>query len=317
MKSIYAQIQKVSKTNSNIYISGETGTGKSLIARLIHQNSPRAKHPFICVHCGAIPESLLESELFGHEKGSFTGADQTKLGKFELANKGTIFLDEIGTMPLVAQIKLLQIIQERKNVRVGGSKEHHVDVRIISASNEDLQQLCDEGKFRKDLYYRLNVFPIYLPALRDRKEDIPLLVNTFIKKLNQQHQSQIKGIHPKAVTLLIKYHWPGNIRELENILERAFILEESDVLCPSSFPREFEIVDHIDNKTNLISPKMTLKEIRTIEVNRIEKTYLKSLLAEYQGKISETASAAGITTRQLHKLLTKHGIKKEKYKKQV
>ena len=203
MKKLYEQILRVAETNSNIYISGETGTGKSLLAKLIHQNSHRNKHPFIGLHCGAIPDSLLESELFGYEKGAFTDAQTEKPGKFELAHKGTIFLDEVGTMPIVAQIKLLQIIQERKNTRIGGLKERDIDVRVISASNEDLQVLSDKGQFRKDLYYRLNVFPITLPALRERREDIPLLVNIFLKKLNHLHKKSVKGISPKAMELLM------------------------------------------------------------------------------------------------------------------
>ena len=215
---------------------------------------------------------------------------------------------------MVAQIKLLQIIQERKNIRIGGIKEIDIDVRVISASNEDLQTLSDEGKFRKDLYYRLNVFPLTLPPLRERREDIPLLVNNFLEKLNQLHNKQISGINPKAMDLLMKYHWPGNIRELENVLERAFILETSDILEPSNFPSEFEIVDNIEDDTVTVDSKRTLKEIRLIEINRIEKTYLRTLLADYKGRIEPTAKAAGISTRQLHKLLTKHGIKKEEFK---
>lgn len=313
MKKLYQQVQRVAETNSNIYISGETGTGKSLLAKLIHQNSTRKKHSFISIHCGAIPESLIESELFGYEKGAFTSAQTSKQGKFELANKGTIFLDEVGTMPFSAQVKLLQIIQERKNIRVGGIEEQNIDVRVISASNEDLQQLCEAGHFRKDLYYRLNVFPLELPPLRERKEDIPLLVATFINKLNQLHGKSIKGISPRAMDVLLKYHWPGNIRELENVLERAFILESSDILQPSNFPSEFEIINHIEGVSS-IDPKLTLKEIRIIESNRVEKLYLNTLLADYKGRIEPTAKAAGISTRQLHKLLTKHFIRKEEFK---
>ena len=174
--------------------------------------------------------------------------------------------------------------------------------------------MCDGGSFRKDLYYRLNVFPLILPPLRERKEDIPILVNTFIEKLNQLHNKQIFGINPKAMDLLVKYHWPGNIRELENVLERAFILESSDILEPSNFPSEFEIIDNIESDTTMVDSKRTLKEIRSIEINRVEKTYLRMLLSEYKGRIDPTAKAANISTRQLHKLLTKHKIKKEDFK---
>lgn len=314
MKKLYQQIQRVAETNSNIYISGETGTGKSLLAKLIHQNSPRKKEPFIGLHCGAIPDALLESEFFGYEKGAFTDAHSAKPGKFELANKGTIFLDEVGTMPMIAQIKLLQIIQDRKNSRIGSTKEIDLDVRVISASNEDLQHLCDEGRFRKDLYYRLNVFPVTLPPLRERREDIPLLVTTFLEKLNKLYNKKISGITPKAMDLLMAYHWPGNIRELENVLERAYILETSDILEPSNLPGEFGIVSQIKDDSVVFDANRTLKELRAIESSRVEKIYLRTLLADFKGRIEATAKAAGISTRQLHKLLSKHQIKKEDFK---
>lgn len=314
MKKLYAQLQQVAATSSNIYINGETGTGKSRLAKTIHQISARKKHPFIGIHCGAIPDSLLESELFGYEKGAFTDAHEAKLGKFELANHGTIFLDEVGTMPTVAQIKLLQIIQERKNTRIGSVEDLPIDVRVISASNENLQQLCNEGKFRKDLYYRLNVFPITLPPLRDRKEDIPLLTEEILARLNTQHNKAITKINTKSMDLLLKYPWPGNIRELENILERAYILETTDTLEPSNFPSEFDLLSRIDNPDPAIDAKRTLKEIRHIETSRIEKLYLQTLLTETKGRIEPTARLAGITPRQLHKLLTKHAIKKETFK---
>jgi DNA-binding NtrC family response regulator len=314
MKKLYEQVQRVSETNSNIFINGETGTGKSLLAKLIHQNSPRKNKPFIGLHCGAIPDALLESELFGYEKGGFTDAHIAKPGKFELAHMGTIFLDEVGTMPVVSQIKLLQIIQDRKNIRIGGVKERDIDVRIISASNEDLKMLADQGRFRNDLYYRLNVFPVTMPSLKERKEDIPLFVNVFLKKLNGMHQKSIQGVSPKAMDSLMKYHWPGNIRELENVLERAFILETSDVLQSENFPSEFQIVDRLEDATNFVDVPVTLKEFRVSEINRIEKIYLKTALGNFGGRISDTAKSAGISTRQLHKLMTKHGVTKEEFK---
>jgi len=314
MKKLYQQVQQVAETTSNIYISGETGTGKSLLAKLIHQNSHRNTSPFIALHCGAIPDALIESELFGYEKGAFTDAHESKPGKFELANKGTIFLDEVGTMPIVAQIKLLQILQERKSSRIGATADIDIDVRVISASNEDLKTLSEEGKFRKDLYYRLNVFPITLPPLRDRKEDIPLLADTFLKKLNSRHNKTITSISPTAMDLLLNYHWPGNIRELENVLERAYILETTQILDPSNLPREFELIHKIEIKGNAVDSKRTLKELRGIEINRVEKMYLSNVLSDCKGRIQATATAAGISTRQLHKLMLKHSIKKEDFK---
>jgi len=313
MKEVFNKIRSVSPTKSTVLLLGETGTGKSLMAKLIHQHSNRRDAQFISVHCGAIPDTLLESELFGHEKGSFTGAVRRKLGKFEIAKGGTIFLDEIGTITPTAQIKLLQILQDGTFQRVGGEETLEADVRVIAASNVDLKQMCDEGQFRKDLYYRLNVFPIEIPALSDRKEDIPSLSNTILKKLIQFSSKEINGIHPGVIDAFKAYDWPGNIRELENLIERAYILETSAELTPESFTNEL-----FESESNPVfipsSETLTLTQARQRGVEEIERNYLKDVLARHKGKIGESARAAGISTRQLNKLMNKYRIRKEEFK---
>jgi DNA-binding NtrC family response regulator len=313
MKEVFNKIRSVSPTKSTVLLLGETGTGKSLMAKLIHQHSNRRDAQFISVHCGAIPDTLLESELFGHEKGAFTGAVRRKLGKFEIAKGGTIFLDEIGTITPTAQIKLLQILQDGSFQRVGGEETLEANVRVIAASNVDLKQMCDEGQFRKDLYYRLNVFPIEIPSLRERKEDIPSLSNTVVKKLIQFSSKEINGIHPSIIDAFKAYDWPGNIRELENLIERAYILESSSILTQESFPN-----DLFDSETTRVfiptSNSMTLSEARQRGIEEIERNYLKDVLTRNRGRISHSAEEAGISTRQLNKLMNKYGLKKEKFK---
>jgi len=313
MKVVFEKIRAVASTKSTILLLGETGTGKGFTARFIHKLSLRKKERFIEVHCGAIPETLVESEMFGHEKGSFTGAIKRKLGKFEIAKNGTIFLDEIGTITPSAQIKLLQVLQDGIFHRVGGEEEIQAEVRIITATNIDLKQLCDERQFRSDLYYRLNVFPIELPPLKERKEDIPKLVEKILDKLNTFHLKGILEVHPKVLEAFLSYSWPGNIRELENIMERAYILENSSVLRPDNFPLDLFSIK-AEAVPGYINPALPLCQVRKQEISRIEKIYLDLLLKQYNGKIKITASAAGITTRQLHKLMTKHALKKEGYK---
>ncbi|MFB0522069.1 MAG: sigma-54-dependent transcriptional regulator [Desulfatiglandales bacterium] len=313
MKNVLDKIRSVAPTKSTVLLVGETGTGKGVLAKVIHRHSNRRDAQFINVHCGAIPDTLLESELFGHEKGSFTGAIRRKLGKFEIAMRGTIFLDEIGTVTPSAQIKLLQILQDGTFQRVGGEETIEADVRIIAATNTDLKEMCENGKFRKDLYYRLNVFPIEVPPLRDRVVDIPHLVEVFLEKMNRFNSKGIHEVSPHALEAFRNYAWPGNIRELENLMERAYILETSSVLTPESFPSElFELEDPLARVS--VDGWLTLAEVRHKGIEDIERHYLKELLAHHKGKIKDSAKEAGITTRQLHKLMKKHGIRKEQFK---
>jgi len=306
MKTVFEKVRSVATTRSTVLLIGETGTGKGELAKLIHRHSNRREAQFIAIHCGAMPDTLLESELFGHEKGSFTGAVKRKLGKFEIANGGTIFLDEVGTVTPSAQIKLLHVLQDRTFQRVGGEETIKVDVRIIAATNMDLKKMCDEGDFRKDLYYRLNVFPIEAPPLRDRIEDVPHLAEVFLAKMNRFNTKQV-------MEALMTYSWPGNIRELENLMERAYILESSPVLTPESFPSEL-----FGSETPLasvpVNPLLTLAEVRSKGVENIERLYLKQILGRNMGVIKNTAREAGITTRQLHKLMKKYDLRKEDFK---
>jgi DNA-binding NtrC family response regulator len=313
MKTVFEKIRSVSPTKSNVLLIGETGTGKSVLAKLIHQHSNRRDAQFISVHCGAIPDTLVESELFGHEKGAFTGAIKRKLGRFEIAKGGTIFLDEIGTITPSAQVKLLQVLQDGTFQRVGGEETLQTDVRVIAATNADLIKMCDDGRFRKDLYYRLNVFPIEIPALTERVEDIPPFVETFLKKLNKFSTKNIHGIDPRVLGAFSKYSWPGNIRELENLVERAYILETSSTLKPASFPGELM---GPESKPVLVpsSETLTLAQARQLGIAEIEKNYLKDVLARNKGKIGESAKASGISSRQLNKLMNKYGVKKEEFK---
>ena len=238
MLKIFATIKKVSDTMANILILGESGTGKELVARAIHENSSRSKMPFIAINSGGIPENLLESELFGYMKGSFTGAYADRQGFFEMARGGTIFLDEIGELSPSLQVKLLRIIQERTFRRIGGAEDIKVDVRIISATNKNLQERVKKGEFREDLYYRLNVIPIFIPPLRQRREDIPLLINNFIEKYSQMFGKEIQTISSYAMELLMNYDFPGNIRELQNIIERGVAMESSNIILPESLTFE-------------------------------------------------------------------------------
>lgn len=236
IKRIYDLIEKVSKSDSNVLVSGESGTGKELVAKTIHYNSLRASKPFKPVNCGAIPHELLESELFGHERGAFTGAIATRIGRFELADGGTIFLDEIGEMPPILQVKLLRVLQERSFERIGGTRTVDVDVRIIAATNQNLEDALKAGRFREDLYYRLHVIPIEIPPLRERQEDIPLLCDYFIAKHTSRLGRNILKFKEGVMNIFLNYQWPGNVRELENTIERLIVLKDNDIVVPYDLP---------------------------------------------------------------------------------
>jgi Nif-specific regulatory protein len=224
MTEVFQMIERIAHTDVTVLIRGESGTGKELVANAIHFNSPRASKPLLKLNCAALPDTLIESELFGHEKGAFTGATEQRMGRFERADGGTLFLDEIGTLNLTAQAKLLRILQEREFERIGGTRTLRVDVRIIAATSKDLEKSIEEGTFREDLYYRLNVFPIFIPPLRERKTDILLLADYFVEKFNRKHKKDVRRISTPAIDMLMQYHWPGNVRELENCMERAVLL---------------------------------------------------------------------------------------------
>lgn len=313
MKKVLEKVRSVAPTKATVLLIGETGTGKGVIARLIHRHSARGERQFIAVHCGAIPETLLESELFGHEKGAFTGAVKRKLGKFEIAQGGTLFLDEIGTVTASAQIRLLQVLQDRTFQRVGGESVIDADVRIIAASNVDLKAMSESGVFRQDLYYRLNVFPIEIPTLRERTEDIPILTEIFIKRLNKLYVKQIRGVHPQVQDAFKRYSWPGNIRELENLIERAYILETATLLRPESLPRDLFSGGSAGAGVP-VDISLTLAQVRRQGIEAIERYYLKELLALNAGRINATAANAGISSRQLRKLLAKYEIHKQDFK---
>ena len=313
MLQTFEKVKSVAPTKTTVLLLGETGVGKGTVAKLIHQHSSRKDEAFVHVHCGALPDTLAESELFGYEKGAFTGAVKRKLGRFDSAQKGTIFLDEINTISGTMQIKLLQVLQDRIFQRVGGEYPIEADVRVIAASNSNLQQLCDEGLFRKDLYYRLSVFPLEIPSLQQRSEDIPDWVDYLIEWFNKLYFKDIKDVDPIVVKALKEYSWPGNIRELENVIERAYILETSSVLRVESFPQElFPDVNY--SAEVMMDVTRPLAEVRRQSLEHIERQYLKELMNKHLGRVNRASETAGITTRQLHKLLSKYGIRKEEYK---
>ncbi|MBI5428635.1 MAG: sigma-54-dependent Fis family transcriptional regulator [Nitrospinae bacterium] len=238
IQEVFEIVKKAAASDSTVIVFGESGTGKELIARALHFNSQRNDNPFVTVNCGAIPHDLLESELFGYEKGAFTGAMHTRVGRLELADRGTLFLDEIGDMPLALQVKLLRVLAEQEIDRIGGSKSIKIDVRIVAATHRNLEQEIQNGKFREDLFYRLNVIPIHMPPLRERKTDIPLLANYFLETFNKKRNKSVKGINGQAMDILVNYPWPGNIRELANYIERMVVLSANSVLTPRDLPEK-------------------------------------------------------------------------------
>jgi DNA-binding NtrC family response regulator len=313
MKKIYNKIRSVAPTKSTVLLTGETGTGKGVLAKLIHRHSNRQENQFISIHCGAIPDNLIESELFGHEKGAFTGATKKRLGKFEIANGGTIFLDEIGTIQPSAQIKLLQVLQDQEFYPVGSEISIQANVRVIAATNVDLKSLSEQGAFRQDLYYRLNVFPLEVLPLRKRIEDLPYFVDFFLRRLNQFHQKEISGVSPQVIDALMQYEWPGNIRELENLIERAYILETSNMLTPESFPNEF--FENVNAVAYLhLDTSIPLAKVRKKAIEDVERNYLKEVLSKNKGVINKSAQETGVSVRQFHKLMSRYGLRKEDFK---
>ncbi|MCO1601783.1 sigma-54-dependent transcriptional regulator [Desulfosporosinus nitroreducens] len=308
LQTIFKQIGKIAKTNVTTLILGESGTGKELIAHTIHKNSHRSIGPFIPIDCASLPENLLESELFGYERGAFTGANRTKEGLFELASGGTLFLDEIGELSLALQAKLLRALEEKEFRRVGGHQLIKVDVRIVAATNRDLEQMVASKEFREDLYYRLNVISLQLPPLRERKEDIPLFVLHFCAKFARKTGKVIKGCEPRVMELLTQYSWPGNVRELRNIMERAVTLAENEVVGTQDLVQQVLEVNREPMKGNEISTNLPYREAKELWMNHLEAHYLPTLLDRFDGNITRAAEWAGIDRKTIHRLLKKHHL---------
>jgi len=303
MQEVLATVERVAPTNSTVLLGGESGVGKDLIARAIHEKSRRARGPFIKINSSAIPENLLESELFGYEKGAFTGANASKPGKFELADKGTLFLDEIGDVPPAIQVKLLRVLQEREFERLGGTRTVKVDVRLIAATNRDLRAALEEGTFREDLYYRLNVVPIDIAPLRERKEDIPDLAGLFMERFCGGSGKPVKGIAPEAVRILVNYHWPGNVRELQNIIERPCALAKGDVIEPADIHLDTRPVRAGTSENQFLPEGMTLEHW--------EDEMIQEALRRASGNKSQAARLLGLSRNALRYRLSKIGIPDE------
>lgn len=314
MRSIFHLIDKLAHVDTTVLARGENGTGKELVARAIHSNSPMKHGPFVAINCGAIPENLMESELFGHEKGAFTGAVERKIGKFQQANKGTIFLDEIAELPPEMQVKLLRVLQEKKFTPVGSNREVKSAARVIAATNRNLEKMIEEGSFREDLFYRLNVMPIFIPPLRERIEDLEVLVNQFISKFSKKHNRTIHGVSPDALTALKNYRWPGNIRELENVIERAFIIENTEQIGINSLPEnilkssEARPLVQIGNAYGGPLDYDQFKEAA-------EKKFIESALHATGGKINKTVAFANIPKNTLLRKIKKYSIDVQSFSK--
>jgi DNA-binding NtrC family response regulator len=306
MQEVLATVDRIALTSSTVLLGGESGVGKDMIARAIHQHSRRASGPFVKINCTAIPENLLESELFGYEKGAFTGAVNSKPGKFELADKGTIFLDEIGDVPGSTQVKLLRVLQDREFERLGGTRTIKVDVRVIAATNQDLRAALEQGSFREDLYYRLNVVPINIPPLRERKEDIPYLVDAFIERFARESGKHLTGITPAAMKLLMDFHWPGNVRELENIIERAVAL---------SAGTEIDTADiRLDLSPGGAAPAASATAPFPppgITLEQFEDEIIREALRRAEGNKSQAARLLGLSRNALRYRLSKMGVPDE------
>ena len=315
MEAVFDLIETVAPTNSTILITGESGTGKELVARAIHVNSTRRDRAFVALNCGALPETLLESELFGHMRGAFTGAAVTKKGLIETAERGTVFLDEISEMSPLMQVKLLRVLQERKFRRLGGTDEIDADIRIITATNRDLSRMVAEGKFREDLFYRINVIPIHLPPLRERRDDIPLLAEHFLAKYREQMGKSVGAISPDAVRCLEAFAWPGNVRQLENVIERAVALERTPVIQLDSLPADVRLPADVPDAADLESrdvrlPSQGLDLPRHLEDR--EREFVLQALKQTDGRHEKAAKLLGITARQLRHLLDKYDLRRHR-----
>lgn len=305
MQTVYELIEKVADSDSTVLIQGESGTGKEIIAKTIHFNSPRRDKPLVPVNCAAIPEALLESELFGHEKGAFTGATSSRMGRFEMAHGGTLFLDEISELPLPLQVKLLRVLQEREFERVGGTKSFRVDVRILAATNQDLEEAVAEKRFREDLFYRLHVIPITVPPLRSRSEDIPLLTDHFIKKFNKKKKRRLEGIDKETLEILVSYPWPGNIRELENLIERIATLKQEGLISKEDLPEKYT-----KQRSNRMIPLLDFPEegVNFSEVvTQFENHLLEQALLKASGVKNRAAQLLHLNRTTLVEKLKKRG----------
>ncbi|MGH9572568.1 MAG: sigma-54-dependent transcriptional regulator [Candidatus Acidiferrales bacterium] len=300
MQEIFATVDRVAPTRATVLLAGESGVGKDMIARAIHHHSPRHDKPFVKINCTAIPENLMESELFGYEKGAFTGANTSKPGKFEQADTGTVFLDEIGDVPASVQVKLLRVLQEREFERLGSNRTRQIDVRVIAATNVDLRAALEQGNFREDLYYRLNVVPINVPPLREHKEDIPFLAEYFVKKLAKDLGSGVTSISDDAIRRLMQYHWPGNVRELQNVIERSIVLCSCETLEASDIKLETA------PRARFQSSELSLPEGMTLD--DYEQTIIRDALKRASGNKSQTARLLGLTRNALRYRLTQMGI---------
>ena len=300
MREIFSTVERVAPTRATVLLCGESGVGKDLIARAIHHHSPRSGRPFIKINCTALPENLMESELFGYEKGAFTGANTTKPGKFEQADTGTVFLDEIGDVPASVQVKLLRILQEREFERLGSNKTRHIDVRVLAATNVDLRAALEQGTFREDLYYRLNVLPINIPALRERKEDIPFLAEYFVRKLKKDLGTPVETISEAAIQRLLEYHWPGNVRELENVIERSMVLAAGKVLEAGDIRLDLAPKSRLAPADNFLPEGMTL--------DQYEQSIIQEALRRSDGNKSQAARLLGLTRNALRYRLSQMGI---------
>ena len=304
LKQVMTQVRRVAETNATVLIHGESGTGKELIARAVHDNSLRSQGPFVAINCGAIPLTLMESELFGHERGAFTDAKEAKAGTFERADGGTLFLDEVGELPLDAQVKLLRVLEERKITRIGGKKAIPVDVRIVAATNRNLDDEVKNGHFRLDLLYRLNVFTLILPPLRERKEDIPLLTNFFIRKYNRTLSLDVQSVSPEAISLLTSYDWPGNVRDLENALQSSMILCTGGVIRPEHLPDRIKGYELAEAQTVSGSSGNSIREINA----QMEKELIIEALKKHNFNRTLTAEALNISRKTLFNKMKRYGL---------